>query len=36
MEARQAFEEAAAETARCLAEIPFDYELTGEARYEVT
>ena len=36
VEARQAFEEAAAETARCLAEIPFDYELTGEARYEVT
>ena len=36
VEARQAFEEAAAETARCLAEIPFDYELTGEARYEIT
>lgn len=35
-ETRKAYDEAAAETARCLAAVPFDYALTGEARYEIT
>ncbi len=35
-EARQAFDAAAEETARCLEQIPFDYTLVGEARYEIT
>ena len=35
-ETRKAYDEAAAQTARCLAAVPYDYALTGEARYEVT
>ena len=35
-ETRKAYDEAAAETARCLAAVPYDYALTGEARFEIT
>ncbi len=35
-ETRAAFAAAAAETARCLEGVPYDYALTGEARFEIT
>ena len=35
-ESRAAFEAAAERTAQCLAAVPYDYALTGEARFEST